>query len=72
MGFCLRENFKSMRSFSLPFAEHNPSAETNSVKNTEGFPCFANISLKAKSVTSAMGARIRMGFFCARGASAFG
>src|ERR1035437_5156030 len=40
---------------------YKPSAETNSVQQTSGAPCFATSARKAASVTSAIGAITKNG-----------
>ena len=64
IGRSSSEYTKSSRSFFFPFsgAKTRPSAETNSVHITSGFPYFAMIRRKAASVTSASGAKARIGF----------
>ncbi len=61
IGLWLSVYSKSLTRIFLP-AEHSPSAETNSVQNTSGFPCSAMIRRKAASVTSAIGANTKNGF----------
>src|SRR3989344_4094858 len=62
MGRSFSPNFKCGNNFGLPFSEHNPSADTNSVKKTSGLPVSTIICLNAISVTSAIGAKTKKGF----------
>src|SRR3990167_10740073 len=62
IGCSLLENFKSIKSFSLALGHARPSAETNSVQNISGLSHLAMTRLKAQSVTSAIGARQKIGF----------
>src|SRR3989338_2400204 len=62
IGRSFSEYFKSIKSFSRAIGCAKPSADTNSVKKISGLPYLAMICLKTQSVTSAIGARHKIGF----------
>src|SRR3989338_2701650 len=61
IGLSFSPYLRLIKSLFLPI-EHRPSAETNSVQKTSGWPYLAMICRKAQSVTSAIGAKQKIGF----------